>query len=225
VSLSDATWIASVKGLAAGSVNLILAYALGATTPPLLNAAAAMALGLFAYGVSLALFVVGLRHLGTARTGAYFSVAPFFGAVLALAMGEPVTLQLLIAGALMAFGIWLHLTERHEHKHTHETLGHEHEHEHEEHHQHAHCIRKAATINCCWVRCRSIEDWRSAASLSRALLPPRRAVGAVANQIGAVTDWQMLWGRTVGALSTWCGNKRSDSVTRTSSMSASINIF
>jgi drug/metabolite transporter (DMT)-like permease len=138
VSLSDATWIASVKGLVAGLVNLALAFALGATLPPAPNLVGAMIVGFLAYGVSLALFVVGLRHLGTARTGAYFSVAPFLGALLAVAMGEPVTLPLLLAGSLMAVGIWLHLTERHEHEHTHEVMEHEHEHLHDEHHQHAH---------------------------------------------------------------------------------------
>jgi len=138
VSLSDATWIASVKGLVAGSVNLALAFALGATLPPLPNLAGALIVGFLAYGVSLALFVVGLRHLGTARTGAYFSVAPFLGATLAVVLGDPITLPLLIAGLLMALGIWLHLTERHEHEHRHEALEHEHEHVHDEHHQHMH---------------------------------------------------------------------------------------
>ncbi|EEG09677.1 DMT family transporter [Pseudogulbenkiania ferrooxidans] len=138
VSLTDATWIASVKGLAAGSVNLALALMLGASLPPLPNLGGAMIVGFLAYGVSLALFVVALRHLGTARTGAYFSVAPFFGALQALTMGEPITLPLLLAGGLMAIGIWLHLTERHEHVHTHEALEHEHEHVHDEHHQHDH---------------------------------------------------------------------------------------
>jgi drug/metabolite transporter (DMT)-like permease len=138
ISLSDATWIASVKGMVAGSVNLVLAFLLGATLPPLSNIAGAMVIGFFSYGVSLTLFVVGLRHLGTARTGAYFSVAPFFGAVLAIALGEPVTLPLIIAGTLMAIGIWLHLTERHEHQHTHEVMEHDHEHVHDEHHQHMH---------------------------------------------------------------------------------------
>lgn len=138
VSLTDATWIASVKGLAAGSVNLILALTLGASPPSLANTAGAMMVGLLAYGVSLALFVVGLRHLGTARTGAYFSVAPFFGALLAIVLGEPVTIPLLVAGGLMVVGLWLHLTERHEHEHAHGFLEHEHEHVHDEHHQHEH---------------------------------------------------------------------------------------
>jgi drug/metabolite transporter (DMT)-like permease len=138
VSLTNASWIASVKGLVAGIVNLILAFSLGAAMPAWPNVAGAMVVGFFAYGVSLALFVVGLRHLGTARTGAYFSIAPFFGALLALLMGEPVTLTLLVAGVLMALGTWFHLTERHEHGHLHEEMLHTHEHAHDEHHQHEH---------------------------------------------------------------------------------------
>jgi drug/metabolite transporter (DMT)-like permease len=138
VSLSDATWIASIKGLVAGTVNLVIALLMGAAWPPLPNILSAMTVGLLAYGVSLSLFVLALRHLGTARTGAYFSVAPFFGAILAVLMGEAVTMPLLVASALMAIGTWLHLTERHQHKHTHEEMMHDHEHVHDTHHQHPH---------------------------------------------------------------------------------------
>lgn len=138
VSLNDATWIASVKGLVAGSANLALALAIGDRLPSMPVLGGAMLVGFLAYGVSLALFVVGLRHLGTARTGAYFSVAPFFGAALALASGEPVTARLVAAGLLMGLGVWLHLTEQHEHPHVHEPMDHEHEHAHDEHHQHDH---------------------------------------------------------------------------------------
>ena len=137
VSMTDATWIASVKGLVAGSVNLVIALALGAPWPPLPNVLLSLIVGFLTYGVSLTLFVVSLRHLGTARTGAYFSVAPIFGAVLAIAAGEPVTLPLLIAGSLMMFGIWLHLTERHEHAHSHNDLAHDHEHLRGDCHQHS----------------------------------------------------------------------------------------
>lgn len=139
VSLADAVWLASVKGLAAGATNLALALALGAVWPPLPSLAGALAVGLGAYGLSLVLFVVALRHLGTARTGAYFSVAPFFGALLAvLVLGESVTTTLLVAGVLMAIGVWLHLSEHHEHKHAHAPTEHEHEHEHDLHHEHPH---------------------------------------------------------------------------------------
>ena len=138
VSLADTTWIACVKGLVAGSVNLALALLLETDLPSWSHFIGAMIVGFFAYGVSLALFVVGLRHLGTARTGAYFSVAPFIGAVLALALGEPLTLPLAAAGCLMGLGVWLHLTEHHLHTHTHKQLEHEHSHAHDEHHQHEH---------------------------------------------------------------------------------------
>ena len=138
VALVDAVWLASVKGLVAGATNLMLALALGAAWPPIPQIGGALAVGLLAYGFSLVLFVVALRHLGAARTGAYFSVAPFFGAVIGvLGLGEPVTAPLLIAGSLMAVGVWLHLSEQHAHEHAHDVLEHEHEHEHDEHHQHA----------------------------------------------------------------------------------------
>jgi len=148
VSLTDATWIASMKGLVAGVVNIVVAMGLGARMPAMGNIASAMVIGLLAYGVSLALFVVALRHLGTARTGAYFSVAPFFGAVLALVLGDLLTPQLIAAGALMAAGVYLHLTERHEHEHVHEPMEHEHKHSHgdDPHHDHEHDEPVAAGI-------------------------------------------------------------------------------
>lgn len=138
VSLADAIWITSVKGLVAGVVNLSLALMMGVAFPSWQSAGIALLIGFFAYGVSLTLFVVGLRHLGTARTGAYFSVAPFIGALLAIMMGDPITIPLLVAGILMAIGIWLHLTEHHAHEHEHEALEHMHEHIHDEHHRHQH---------------------------------------------------------------------------------------
>ncbi|WP_240642284.1 DMT family transporter [Microbacterium sulfonylureivorans] len=138
VALNDATWLAAVKGSVAGPVNLVLAFLLGATLPVAGVVAGAMVIGLFAYGVSLALFIVAMRHIGTARAGAYFSVAPFFGALIAVLLGEPLTWPLAIAAALMALGVWLHLTERHEHEHTHAAVVHDHSHTHDLHHEHEH---------------------------------------------------------------------------------------
>ena len=139
VSLNDAMWIASVKGLVAGVVNLALAVILGSALPAWSAVAQAMTLGFLAYGISLTLFVVSLRHLGTARTGAYFSVAPFFGALLAVVwLGERVDVTLLAAGALMCVGVWLHLSEQHLHEHVHEAMEHTHKHEHDSHHEHDH---------------------------------------------------------------------------------------
>jgi len=139
LSSADPVQIATIKGVAAGTINLGIAFALGAALPSAGAIAAGAVVGFLGYGVSIALFVLALRHLGTARTAAYFSTAPFIGALLALALfGEPVTWQLGAAGLLMGIGVWLHLSERHEHEHLHEPLEHEHRHVHDAHHQHAH---------------------------------------------------------------------------------------
>lgn len=139
IAASDAVQIAGLKGLVAGAFNTSLALAIGAALPGWSAALAAGLVGLAGYGVSLSLFVIALRHLGTARTGAYFSVAPFFGAALALGLlGESTGTAFWAAAILMAGGVWLHLTERHEHLHEHAPLTHTHRHVHDEHHRHAH---------------------------------------------------------------------------------------
>lgn len=139
LSSADSVAIAAIKGLAAGSINVGIAFGRGASAPPLDVAAVGAVVGFFGVGLSLVLFILALRHLGTARTGAYFALAPFIGAVLAVvALGEPLSVRLAAAAALMGLGLWLHLTERHEHEHEHETLSHEHAHLADDHHAHEH---------------------------------------------------------------------------------------
>jgi len=139
VSASDALFIAGTKGLVAGSVTLGLALALGQALPAWPLAGAAMSVGLLGYGLSLVFFVRALRELGTARTGAYFSTAPFVGAALALVLlNEPTPAPFWLAAGLMGLGVWLHLTERHGHTHMHDALAHTHAHVHDAHHRHEH---------------------------------------------------------------------------------------
>lgn len=139
LSSADPLITASIKGVMAGSVNVALSLLLGSTLPPVLVTGATALVGFLGVGVSLVLFMLALRHLGAARTGAYFSLAPFIGAVIAVTLlREPVTVQLVVAGLLMGAGLWLHLVERHEHEHIHDVLEHEHAHVHDEHHQHHH---------------------------------------------------------------------------------------
>ena len=139
LSSADPVIIALIKGLVAGTANLALALLFGARLPSIGATGAALFVGFCGVGVSLVLFVLALRYLGSARTGAYFSLAPFLGAIIAIVLlSEPVTTKLAVAGLLMAFGLWLHLTERHSHQHKHEAIEHEHSHVHDEHHQHAH---------------------------------------------------------------------------------------
>lgn len=139
VSAVDATFLAALKGLAAGVINTGLALLVGERLPSAGGIVDAMTVGLLGYGVSLVLFVLALRGLGAARTGAYFSTAPFLGAAIAiLAFGEHPSTMFWLAAVLMIAGVWLHLQERHEHVHTHQPITHTHRHRHGEHHQHLH---------------------------------------------------------------------------------------
>jgi drug/metabolite transporter (DMT)-like permease len=139
VAASDAIFIAAAKGLVAGITNCTLAIVLGARLPALPLIGAAMTIGLLGYGLSLVLFVLALRGLGSARASAYFSTAPFLGAAIAVgAFHEPAPGLFWLSALLMAAGVWLHLLERHEHEHSHRALAHAHPHVHDAHHQHEH---------------------------------------------------------------------------------------
>lgn len=139
VSHRDALGIAALKCLIAGSSSAAMTLTLGdnplASAP---EAVGGLTLGALSYGLSLVLFVSALAHLGSARTAAHFGTAPFFGAAVAVLLGEPLTAWLVAAIVLTGASTWLVLTERHEHSHTHEALEHEHRHVHDDHHQHAH---------------------------------------------------------------------------------------
>jgi drug/metabolite transporter (DMT)-like permease len=139
VSTNDAMLVACLKGVTAGAFNTAVAVASGAQLPTLSAVGLTLVVGFFGYGLSLTLFVIGLRTLGTARTGAYFSVAPLFGVILSLAIWPQMLGPIFwTAAALMTFGVWLHVRERHEHEHTHDVLEHSHTHRHDEHHMHPH---------------------------------------------------------------------------------------
>jgi drug/metabolite transporter (DMT)-like permease len=140
VSAKDPRQIATLKGLIAGSTNLVIGLVLGATLPSAPATAAAFTIGVFGYGISLMLFVAALRALGTARTGALFAVAPFAGVAVAIGvLGDAVPALLLPASVLMGLGVWLYLSEHHVHRHTHEAVTHTHMHTHDDqHHVHEH---------------------------------------------------------------------------------------
>jgi drug/metabolite transporter (DMT)-like permease len=139
ISAGDAVAITTIKGLVAGTANLAIAFAMGAALPASAQILSAGLIGLLGYGVSLALFVIALRELGAARAGAYFSIAPFAGVVLAVtALGETPGTLFWIALPLVAAGVWLHVTEHHAHAHAHEPMEHAHAHVHDEHHRHEH---------------------------------------------------------------------------------------
>lgn len=145
LSSADPIQIAMIKGLFAGTANLGLSLAAGSHLPDPAALIATALVGFVGYGISLVLFVSALRHLGTARTGAYFSLAPLAGATGGIVfLREELGWTLLAAGALMAIGLYLHLAERHDHEHAHEAFEHDHVHGHDQHHCHAHAGHQEA---------------------------------------------------------------------------------
>ncbi|MBF0410426.1 MAG: DMT family transporter [Candidatus Riflebacteria bacterium] len=139
VSSNDPYQVASIKGISAGIFNLALSFILGVPFCSPGKALFGIIIGFLGYGLSLALFVMALRHIGTARTGAYFSIAPFWGTILSIViLNEKISSSLILSGAFMFAGIWLHLTESHDHVHEHSDLQHDHKHVHDEHHAHEH---------------------------------------------------------------------------------------
>ncbi len=141
ISAANPIQIAALKGMVAGACNVILGLTLGATMPPVSGVAEIVTLGLCTYGISLVFYILSLRIIGTARTGAYFSTAPFVGATVSwLLLNEPLMANAALAAILMSLGVWLHLTENHEHDHHHHEVTHEHSHVHDDHHEHGHEI-------------------------------------------------------------------------------------
>jgi len=113
ISDVDSLTLAAIKGIVAGSMNLLLALLTGASFPSPASIGEAALIGFVGYGLSLMLFVLALREVGAARSGAYFATAPFIGAIAALfLLREPLTAALVGAGCLMIAGVWLHLSEQ-----------------------------------------------------------------------------------------------------------------
>ncbi len=132
--------IVAIKGLGAGSFSLLLGLVLGKPWPGWGSLPAALLVGAVSYGLSIQLFILALRGLGAARTGALFATAPFAGTTLALIfLREKPEVAFWIALPLMLLGAWLIATERHRHYHVHKNIEHSHAHQHEDgHHAHEH---------------------------------------------------------------------------------------
>ncbi len=153
ISGGDPVVTAMIKGLAAGAVNFALSRLAGESWPAAPAVGSALLLGSFSYGASLLLYILALRHLGSARTAAHFGTAPFIGAALSvLLLGEPVTATLASAFALMLVATGLVLTEQHGHLHRHEALEHSHRHRHDAHHQHSHDRSEGPEPHTHWHR-------------------------------------------------------------------------
>jgi drug/metabolite transporter (DMT)-like permease len=104
--------VAGIKGLVAGVIDLLIAlpFVLGS---PMLAIVGALVVGVFSYGFCNVFWSLGLRYLGSARAGAYYSSAPFIGAIISVVLlHEGVTVYLVAASLAMAVGVWLAWTEK-----------------------------------------------------------------------------------------------------------------
>ncbi len=140
ISDKDPIRITQIKGLFAGTISLLLALILGAKIPLNFTIVYALLLGAFSYGISLVFFIKALKGLGSARTGVFFSFAPFIGALVSLIiLREWIGWVMIPAAGLMIIGVWLISSEKHAHVHLHGAVTHTHSHVHDDmHHQHSH---------------------------------------------------------------------------------------
>ena len=121
ISDKDPIQIALIKGLFAGAASLALTYVLGMKMPLNESTVFALVLGSFSYGLSLVFFIKALERLGSFRTGIFFNLAPFIGAITSLVLlREWIGWVMLPATALMVVGYWLMIGEGHSHLHVHE---------------------------------------------------------------------------------------------------------
>jgi drug/metabolite transporter (DMT)-like permease len=135
----DPAAVVAAKGALGAMLSSCAALALGETWPATLPLIGLVIVGAAGYGLSLRLYYKAQRALGAGRTASVFASAPFCGALLAWALGEPAGIYAVLAGAVMVGGLVLHMTERHAHRHAHEPLVHEHMHRHDDgHHDHVH---------------------------------------------------------------------------------------
>lgn len=140
ISAKNPLTIVTIKGMAAGSVSLVIALSAGNSIPEPGVAATALLLGFLSYGTSIVLFILSMRSLGAARASAFFGSAPFVGALISLILFmEWPGINFIVSVPIMIVGAFLILRERHSHLHRHERIVHEHRHSHDDgHHLHTH---------------------------------------------------------------------------------------
>ena len=149
LSSCSSVQITTIKGIFSGLGSLLVALILGEGLPAPVWIGAILVLGFVAYGLSINFYIKAQKDLGAAKTSAYYSIAPFLGALFGVVLlGERPDLRFFLglavmvaATALMVFDtISLQHTHEHAHTHTHEHShgGTVHTHAHTHLHTHAH---------------------------------------------------------------------------------------
>lgn len=114
LSSKDTRQITIIKGCCSGLGSLVIAFLIGETLPEIKWIILTLLLGFVSYGVSVSLYIYAQRFLGAAKTGAIFSVAPFFGVIFSLILlGEKPLLQFYIALFIMIVAAILVMRDTH----------------------------------------------------------------------------------------------------------------
>ena len=140
------------KGLAAGSVNLVIGVIVEPLNPDILVIVAAIVVGVFAYGFSISLYILAAQNLGATRSQMIFASAPFFGVILAVTLlDENLSAEQVLAGVILVFSLTILFRDQHAHQHDHEHLHHNHNHRHDDmHHLHKHKEAKPTGYHSHW---------------------------------------------------------------------------
>ncbi len=132
--------ITFIKGLFAGSTNLLIGTLIAGQGFPILYLGFALLIGIVSYGLSIVLYVSSAQQLGATRSQILFSTAPFWGILVAyFILGEPISTYSIAAMVLLALGILFTNLLVHDHAHQHQVVTHVHLHYHDDgHHEHGH---------------------------------------------------------------------------------------
>lgn len=109
--------IVVIKGFGSGLGAFLVALSLNQFTTVWYYGVMVLLLGFFSYGMSLYYYIHAQRHLGAARTSAYYAIAPFVGSLFSfLLLGESLSLVFGIAFIIMGIGTYLAIKENNSRK-------------------------------------------------------------------------------------------------------------
>ena len=108
LSSKSSVQITTIKGLFSGLGSLIVAFIVGENLPEILWMIAVLLLGFIAYGLSINFYIKAQKHLGAAKTSAYYSIAPFLGVFFGIVLlNETPCIQFYIGLVIMIIAIVL----------------------------------------------------------------------------------------------------------------------
>ncbi len=135
-----------LKGIIAGSTNFAIGISLSPPLPSYGFLGMALVVGIFAYGISIVLYIRAAHGLGATRSQILFASAPFFGAFFSVVLlSEKLSWIQMLAALILAASILLIIFNKHSHSHEHIELEHIHVHHHDNsHHDHIHSSKDAS---------------------------------------------------------------------------------